>query len=173
MSHSYARQFPLIFPQLGHNFKKKSCPTNKYNCIAWAMSECRRPWWPGVAPEAYWPPGLPPDETIENFVHAFQGKGYRLCEGAHFEFLFEKVALYADRRGTPTHAARLSWTGEWISKIGQNVDIKHDTLQGLEGGLYGSVVHLMKRRWTPARIVTAAVLSIRTSSRVRGWLKRR
>ena len=172
MSQGYARQFPLHFPRLGSNFRKKSCPTDRYNCIAWAMSECHRPWWPGSAPEGYWP-RLQSDVTIENFVHAFETKGYQLCVGAHYELLFEKVALYADRNGTPTHAARLSWRGQWISKLGQNVDIKHDTLEGLEAGLYGSVVLMMRRAWTPTRLAVAAILSLRTSSTLRASLKLR
>src|SRR5712692_9736276 len=120
MSSSYAKKFPVEFPLLGTRYQEKSGQTDRYNCIAWAMSECQRPWWPGSAPEGYWPLDLPPDETIDNFIAAFRKKGYVPCVGAHHERRFEKVALYANRRGAPTHAARQSWLGVWFSKLGTN-----------------------------------------------------
>jgi len=109
MPAGYAKNFPSNFPRLGANYLKKSSDTDQYNCIAWAMSECHRPWWPGSEPAGYWPPDLPHDETIDNFVEAFRRKGYELCAGAHHEWLFEKVAIYADLKGVPTHAARQPW----------------------------------------------------------------
>ena|SRR5438093_12138462 len=127
MAPSYARGFPHNFPKLGNRYQKKSHRTDQYNCIAWAASECHRPWWPGGAPEAYWPPNLPPDETLDNFTNAFIEIGYEVCTGAHYEWRFEKIALYVNRRGVPTHAAKQTWTGAWISKLGKNVDIKHRT----------------------------------------------
>jgi len=159
------------FPNLGNQYKKKSCSTDQYNCIAWAIGECHRPWWPGSAPEYYWPPDLPPDETTENFVEAFRQVGYELCVGAHHEWLFEKVALYADRSGIPTHAARLSWRGVWISKIGQNIDIATKSPEPLDGPLYGTVVCVMRRRWTVYRLATALILRMRTSSAITRWIR--
>lgn len=167
MPPAYARNFPREFPRLGNLYSRKSCGTVRYNCIAWAMSECHRPWWPGSAPDGYWPPHLPADETIDNFIAAFQTKGYEVCFGLHHENRFEKVALYVDRRGVPTHAARQSWRGTWFSKLGTNVDIAHNTLGSLEDGLYGTVVLAMKRPWTVKRFATAILLRIRTSH----WLR--
>jgi hypothetical protein len=169
MSSGYAKQFPIHFPRLGRRYRKKSCDTDQYNCIAWAMGECHRPWWPGSAPESYWPPDLPPDETIDNFIAAFRKLGYELCVGAHHELRFEKVALYADRHGVPTHAARLSWRGVWISKLGQNVDITHESVDALEAGIYGTVVQIMRRPWTVRRFAGAAIVRVRTSR----WIKLR
>jgi hypothetical protein len=158
----YSRHFPINFPRLGNRYRKKSSYTDKYNCIAWAMSECHRPWWPGSAPEGYWP--LPSsDVTLDNFVAAFKLKGYELCVGAHHEWRFEKVAIYVDRRGEPTHAARQSWRGIWFSKLGSNVDITHESLDALEAGLYGTVVQMMKRSWTVERLTTAGIVRIKTS----------
>ena len=165
----YAVGFPQQFPRLGQRYQRKSCPTDQYNCIAWAMSECHRPWWPGSAPEGYWPPDLPPDETIDNFVAAFEKKGYRPCVGMHYEWRFEKVVLYADRFGIPTHAARLTLLGIWISKLGSNVDIAHKSPDLLHGPLYGSVVHVLKRSWTPKRLAAAFILRTKTSRMVTRW----
>jgi hypothetical protein len=72
--------------------------------------------------------------TLENFANAFRLSGYEICAGAQREWKFEKVAIYIDRKGQPTHAARQSLFGGWISKLGTNVDIKHKTLELLEGG---------------------------------------
>jgi hypothetical protein len=163
MSSGYASPFSRDFPHLGNQYQKKSSYTNQYNCIAWAMSECHRPWWPGSAPDGYWPANLPPTLTIDNFVAAFRQKGYELCQGSHHEWRFERVALYADRLGVPTHAARQSWRGVWFSKLGQNIDITHKSLEALEGGTYGAVVHMMKRPWTLQRLATAAIVRIKTS----------
>lgn len=170
MASGFARQFPIHFPRLGNRYKKKSCNTEQYNCIAWAMSECHRPWWPGSEPVAYWPSDLSTDVTIDNFIAAFRKKGYELCVGAHHEWRYEKVALYADRAGLPTHAARLSWRGVWISKLGQNVDIAHKSHDLLDGPLYGTVVHVMRRPWTARRLAAALILRIRTSSAVTRWI---
>lgn len=167
MSTDDASGFPRDFPLLGNRYRRKSHWSDQYNCIAWAAGECHRPWWPGGAPEVYWPPNLPQDETLENFIDAFRQLGYEVCVGAHHECRFEKVAIYVDRRGVPTHAARQLWHGSWISKLGPNVDIRHQTLDVLEGGLYGTVAQVMKRSWTTRNLVKALILSVRTSSILR------
>jgi hypothetical protein len=169
MSPTYANRFPVDFPHLGNRYRKKSSPTWQYNCIAWAMSECKRWWWPGSAPDGYWPPDLSQEVTIDNFIAAFRKNGYDLCIGTHHEWRFEKVALYADQRGVPTHAARLSWRGVWISKLGPNVDITHESHELLDGPLYGTVVQAMKRKWTVNRLATALMLRARTSCVVTRW----
>jgi hypothetical protein len=56
----------------------------------------------------------------------------------------EKVALYADANGCPTHVARQLPNGRWTSKLGELEDIEHD-LPALEGDLYGSVTLVLKR----------------------------
>jgi hypothetical protein len=164
MSRIYAARFPTNFPRLGNQYRKRSCATELYNCIAWAMSECHRPWWPGAEPAAYWPVELSPDVTIENFVFAFMKKGYQPCVGAHHEWRFEKIAIYADRYGEPAHAARSLLFGGWISKLGRNVDIRHESLEVLEGGLYGSVIQVMRRPRTAKLVMVAFVMRLIASS---------
>ena len=106
-----------------------------YNCIAWAIGEIHRPWWPNAAPEYFWPSDLPQDETLDSFIAAFRKYGgYEVCVGGRRELRFQKIALYVDNQGTPTHAARQTWRGAWHSKIGYNVDLIHKTLEHLEGG---------------------------------------
>jgi hypothetical protein len=36
--------------------------------------------------------------------------------------------------------------GNWTSKLGKGEDIQHDSLDGLEGDLYGKVAIFMMRR---------------------------
>jgi hypothetical protein len=172
MTPAYARTFARHFPHLGNRFKKKSGSTTDYNCIAWAIGEIHRPWWPDAAPEYFWPSDLPPDETIDAFVAAFQKYGgYEICVGAHREWMFQKIAIYVDNRGVPTHAARQTWGGDWHSKIGYNIDLIHKTLFHLAGGLYGSPFCTMRRRWTLRRLKEALVLRIKTSD-LAEWLTR-
>lgn len=57
---------------------------------------------------------------------------------------YEKVALYVDHDGKPTHAARQLPTGRWTSKLGKIEDIEHE-LEGIAGSVYGSVAKILKR----------------------------
>ena len=57
------------------------------------------------------------------------------CESGDLEVGFEKVAIYAQADGAPTHAARQLPDGTWTSKLGQEVDIGHTDLQGVSGDL--------------------------------------
>jgi hypothetical protein len=124
-----------------------------YNCIAHAANKNDVPWWPmeegteGV----FWPEGVPRKETLDAFIAAFGTQKYVLCEGPELEAGFEKIALYTDENGTPTHAARqLPLSGAWISKLGDWEDIEHKSLASLEaepGGepAYGKAICFMKR----------------------------
>lgn len=135
-----------IFNNLRNSKYKITSPRSKnYNCISWAADETYRLWWPVGG--AYWPPNVTREETLESFVQAFRTLGYRPCDNELVEKGFEKVAIYVDFTGTPTHMARQLNSGKWTSKIGALEDIEHDTLQGLAGsGGYGLVRQLLKRR---------------------------
>lgn len=131
------------FPRLeAEGFRRTSQHTPEYNCIAWAAGDDDRWWWP--SPESYWPPGVPEEATLECFVLAFATRGYEPCADGALEPGVEKVALYADEAGVPTHAARQLPTGRWTSKLGTEVDIEH-TLPGLEGPVYGKVAAFLRR----------------------------
>ena len=137
------------FPSLGgENSEIKSPADEYYNCIAWAAEEDDRWWWPVPSPFAYWPPGLPRVVTLDNFITAFETLGYEPTEKDHLEPGFEKVAVYVDANGVPTHMARQRESGMWTSKLGPQEDIDHDTLEDLEGGVYGHVARVLRR---PAR----------------------
>lgn len=120
-----------------------------YNCIAWAAGKKDGFWWPRPEAGYHWPPGLPREqigqETLENFIKAFETEGFTVCESDRFENGFEKVAIYVKNNDNPTHAARLLPSGLWTSKLGDDEDIEHTTLKCLEGKQYGKVRVFLKK----------------------------
>ncbi len=132
------------FPNLNNTtWSLESDWTSEYNCIAYAADDTRNWWWP--ARGYYWPDGVPRRATLENFILAFQTLGYELADDDQLEPGFEKVAIYVDDYGRPTHAAKQTESGSWISKLGDFEDIEHGTLQGLEDSDYGHAVRYLKR----------------------------
>lgn len=134
------------FPNLrATEFKESSAQDDDYNCIGHAAGDNQRIWWPWGKPPFYWPAGLSLDLTLDNFVAAFATVGYTPCDSFAPEEGFEKVAIYVDDRGQPTHAARLLDNGKWTSKLGLEWDIEHRTLGGLSGKKYGSPKQALRR----------------------------
>jgi hypothetical protein len=135
-----------MFPRLaGASFRVTSERDEAYNCIAWAAGVTHQRWWPLENPnEAYWPEGVIRARSVEAFHAAFASLGYFPCSGDAIEPGFEKIALFADAEGLPTHAARQLANGRWTSKLGKAEDIEHE-LHDLEGDFYGTVVLLMMR----------------------------
>jgi hypothetical protein len=136
-----------IFPALhGSAYQMTSPQADTYNCVAWAAGDTTNWWWPDEPDNpdsAYWPPGVPREETLEAFRHAFATLGYAVCDHEGQEEEYEKVALFA-LAGAPKHAARQLPTGLWTSKLGPMEDIEH-ALHDLTGLVYGSVALVMKR----------------------------
>ena len=130
----------MDFPDLVKTgYQITSAPTISYNCIAWAMGDQTRWWWPDALCQYYWPNNVARTESIESFSEAFSLQGYTKCENGDHEDGIEKVALYGIF-GLPTHAARQLPNGEWTSKLGGDHDITHHTLEGLYGPAYGYVL---------------------------------
>jgi hypothetical protein len=120
-----------------------------YNCIAWAANDFAHWWWPQA--DSVWPFWSKREPQICNFVTAFRGLGYFVCDNSRLERGFEKIALYA-RRSIPTHMARQLMDGSWTSKCGPEEDITHFTLDALESygpwpphAEYGQPILYMKR----------------------------
>ncbi|HTU91632.1 MAG TPA: hypothetical protein VMF69_16230 [Gemmataceae bacterium] len=134
-----------LFPRLrGTAYRITSSASDVYNCIAWAAGDTEHWWWPGDPARTYWPLGAPRLETLAAFRDAFAILGYVVCEQADLEQGFEKIALFADSDGTPTHAARQLGDGTWTSKLGMSEDIQH-ALENLVGTVYGSIAQILKR----------------------------
>lgn len=135
------------FPNLHPNaYEKTSDPDPGYNCIAWAAGETLRWWEPVGIPPYYWPPGIPLEYTLANYIRAFEQLGYQKCDDGKYVRGFEKIAIYVDRHGAPSHAARQRGPAKWTSKLGEREDIDHATLDGLVGSRYGRVAQFLRRR---------------------------
>ena len=138
-----------LFPGLRTaTFRVTSPADPKYNCIAWAASDPLHWWWPeGKPPGVAWPESAARDVTLSAFTDAFLTIGFVVGGDESLEAGFEKVALFADAAGTPTHAARQLLSGAWTSKLGNAEDIEHE-LRALEGEIYGRVTLILKRAMT-------------------------
>ncbi|MDQ3062057.1 MAG: hypothetical protein M3R14_04230 [Acidobacteriota bacterium] len=135
------------FPNLRRDDFKITSPTDvNYNCIAWAGGDTKNCWQPSGAKYYVW---LRDDksESLENYIENFKLLGYsEETESRDYEPEFEKVALYIDADGLPSHAAKQKDNGFWTSKLGWSEDIEHRTLECLEGDDYGVVKVILKRR---------------------------
>ena len=118
--------------------------SQEYNCFAWSAGDQERWWQPTPEDEFYWVPGVPMEETLSAYIHAYQALGYATCDNALLEVGYEKIALYVNDEGVPTHAAKQLLTGKWSSKLGWLEDIEHE-LEGLTGEKYGKVGQVLKR----------------------------
>ena len=133
------------------NYTQESSKDRRYNCIAWASDINTLRFWPNV--RGYrWPDGIPKDETPEAFIQFFARQGYEVCLTPDTEDRFDKIAIYTDSSGV-IHAAKQRPSGHWASKLGENEDIEHHSLQSIEGGTgqwnYGRASIFMRRRRAP------------------------
>jgi hypothetical protein len=143
--------FPVVFPffEADGGVIHPASETTAYNCIAWAVGRTDQPWWPAAGDNAFWPDGVPNEETVEAFVLAFATLGFVICETGDSEVGYEKIALYA-LDGKPTHAARQLPDGKWTSKLGKESVVTHNTPRGVEGPLYGVVCCYLRRQISTA-----------------------
>jgi hypothetical protein len=138
---------PEDFPRLtesNHNITSDASP--EYNCFSWAADATTQRWEPDQMDIYYWPPGVPREMNMEAFIQAYSTLGYNPCDTTKAEDGFEKILLYADDDGTPTHAAKQLPNGHWTSKIGDYEDIEHETPACVEGPVYGVSAICLKRR---------------------------
>lgn len=143
---------PSVFPNLtDDDFWETSPATRRYNCIAYAAGVENRKWWPDPMKIGYWPPNVARQETLEAFILAFGSLGYEPCPDGALEYVYEKIALYADSEGVPTHAAIQRENGVWQSKLGDCEDIAHATLECLNSEAYGAPVQFLRRPRIPRR----------------------
>ena len=136
------------FPNITQsNYRHTSNRTPDYNCIAWAAQVNDRWWEPDASHSYYWPPGVKREYTLEAYTEAYRTVGFEVCEDGILEESFEKIAIYVNPiTNAPLHAARSLNDNNWTSKLGQFIDISHETPAVLEGKTYGVVARYMKRQ---------------------------
>jgi hypothetical protein len=136
------------FPNLlasNHRITSRADP--QYNCFAWAAHYTDR--WLQPHGFGYWPGAIPDSLTLNNLTAVYAKDGFERCASSEPELGYEKIAIYADRRGLPRHAARQLADGKWSSKLGEFEDIEHDTLEALESPEYGRPVRYLRRALAP------------------------
>lgn len=134
------------FPGLAADgYRETSPPTYDYNCIAWAA--CRNDQWWEPDPDflLFWPDGIGRQYTLAAYIAAYQTVGFEVCTSGTFEFSVERIVIFVDATGVPTHAARQLESGKWTSKLGSEVDIEHATPDALTGAFYGQLACFMRR----------------------------
>jgi hypothetical protein len=136
------------FPRLAKqsNWVTSDADVN-YNCIAFAAGITNRKLWPNFHPDYFWPPGIPRMENLASFIKFYESYGYaKVNDGSGGKYVkgVEKIAIYADRSGVPTHAAKQVGPNRWASKLGDWYDIEH-ILGAVSGGAYGEIVTFMQR----------------------------
>jgi hypothetical protein len=144
-SHPHLQQ---LFPNLGNTSYRVTGPANEhYNCIAHAAGSTDAWWQPTPQPtkKTYWPPGAPQEWSLDALATALGALGYVPCDNSILEIGFEKIALYANASGEPTHASRQLPSGAWTSKLGELEEIEHASVEALEGQEYGTAVRFLKR----------------------------
>lgn len=133
-----------------------------YNCIAHAAGEDDAWWQPTKGTGIYWPRLAPMEFTLKAYQAAFATKGYVPCNSEALEEGIEKIAIFIDDQGKPTHAARQLSDGAWTSKFGIWEDARHVELRQLEGPdpSYGKVMAFMKRQRPSLPIAPPSVGSV-------------
>jgi hypothetical protein len=132
------------------DYVETSQARRRCNCFAWAAGDTERNWYPKGDPDlSYWPRNARNDFTVDAFVDAYATVGFARCDDGTLQPGVEKIALYVDADGEPSHAARQLVDGHWESKMGTWEDIRHHGTACLEGGDYGTVKLYLARPRTP------------------------
>jgi hypothetical protein len=84
------------------------------------------------------------EATLDAFINAYSLLGYVCCNDGLVEVGFQKIAIYVNSSGKPTHASRQLPTGNWTSKLGPSNDIEHH-IDGVNGQIYGTIAKFMKK----------------------------
>ncbi len=135
-------RFREYFPNVPDSVQITSPQTPEYNCFAWAAGVTDEWWEPGRT----WPIDSSSDWDVKVVVSAYMAKGFVCCDNGSLEAGVEKLAIYCDEDGEPTHVARQLSDGHWTSKLGNWEDVEHN-LVDFEGAhpAYGSVRVFLER----------------------------
>lgn len=133
------------FPNLKSTGFARTSEPEDYNCIAFAVGDPKKWWWPSGSEDEYWPVPIPNEITLQTFIDAFASAGFVPSDNGDAEAGFDKIALYGFGVKDVRHAARLdAGAVRWKSKLGAHEDIEH-SIDGLEGPCYGRVLTYFKK----------------------------
>ncbi len=140
------QQILTEFPKLQNDpyFRQTSPETPNYNCIAWAVEDATRWWWPDISRLAYWPRNIVRMPTVEAFTQMLANFGYVTTDDISLVEGIKKVAIYGDSEEVK-HASRMLRNGAWTSKLGQSYDIQH-SLETICGNSYGEILRLFQKQ---------------------------
>ena len=140
---SRLRHLAARFPNSERSHLRFTSPEDGgYNCLSWAAGETRRCWHPSAFGGLFWPGGAA-DDTLPEWIRAFESLGYERCGSGALEAGFEKLAIYADG-DFPLHVARQLANGYWTSKLGMREDVEHE-IDALAGREYGRALTFLRR----------------------------
>lgn len=128
-------------------FELTSCPDTNYNCVAWANGDTTRFWSPtpdGLRSGNYWPEDLPALCSVKVFKDLFARDGFVECAPEELPDGVEAIAIYVSEGGQPEHVARRKADGTWMSKMGDEADIEHQTVGCLDCNVWTFAVMLRK-----------------------------
>ena len=85
---------------------------------------------------------------IEIYEAMFRTLGFEECDSQYLEDGIEKIVMFSDSTGF-SHVARQLASGNWTSKLGNGVDIEHQSPEDLVGQSYGTIYKVLKRQAVP------------------------
>jgi hypothetical protein len=132
---------PLL--RRGQNYAEASKWNFDYNCLAFVLGDYENWWEPPGLYGHYWPPGFREDVSVETVTKIIKLHGFVVEHAPDIPPLTESIAVFAKGEDWE-HFAKFA-NGVWSSKIGEDHDITHSSLQVLEGDLYGRVVKILSR----------------------------
>jgi len=135
-------RFREYFPNVSDSVQITSPETPEYNCFAWVTGTTDAWWEPGRT----WPIDASTDWNVDVVLKAYESQGFARCQDGASAPGFEKIAVYCNEGGEPTHVAKQLQNGRWSSKLGTWEDVEHD-LPDFEGAhpAYGQARVFMKR----------------------------
>jgi hypothetical protein len=138
------RDFPLL--RRSENYTEASIEDFNYNCFAFVLGDYRNWWEPPALFGHCWPPGFTEDVRVETATAIIKLHGFIVELERNTVPLAESIAIYAKGKDWE-HFAKFE-NGVWKSKIGEDHDITHSSLELLEGDMYGHVVKILSRSST-------------------------
>lgn len=148
----FASELAALYPRMVGRCELESPPSPRYNCLAWAVGESRRSWFPHGDPDSgawHWPLNDAPRGDgalgLDQVLRAFATASYASCADGSLVVGFEKIALYVDAEDCVLHAAWQREDGRWWSKLGDQHDVLHEDPEAPVGALVCRIGQWMQR----------------------------